>query len=59
MEVLMGRPRFVGFDVHSETISKAVAEPDGEVRSVGVIPNRPESVARMVRKLGASPDLRV
>jgi transposase len=59
MEVLMGRPRFVGLDVHAETISVAVAEPDGQVRSLGVIPNRPESVARMVRKLGATADLRV
>jgi hypothetical protein len=32
--------RFVGLDVHAETIAVAVAEKDGEVRSLGVIPNR-------------------
>jgi hypothetical protein len=31
--------RFVGLDVHAETIAVAVAEPDGEVRFVGVIPH--------------------
>jgi transposase len=34
--------RFLGFDVHAETISVAIAEPDGEVRSPGTIPNRLE-----------------
>jgi transposase len=44
--------RFVGLDVHAETIAVAVAEPNGEVRSLGTIPNREESVRRLVRKLG-------
>src|SRR4051812_43697694 len=30
----------------------AVAEPGGEVRSLGVIPNRPESIRKAVAKLG-------
>lgn len=29
--------RFIGLDVHAETIAVAVAEPNGEVRSLGVI----------------------
>jgi transposase len=45
--------RFVGLDVHADTIAIAVAEGDAEARSVGVIPNRPESVSRLVKKLGA------
>src|SRR5207245_10438896 len=51
--------RFVGLDVHAETIAVAVAEPSGEVRSLGVVPNRPEAVRKLVRKLGPPPSLRV
>jgi transposase len=43
--------RFVGLDVHAETIAVAVAEVGGEVRSLGTIPNREESVKRLVKKL--------
>ena len=32
--------RFLGLDVHAETITIAVAEPDGSVRSLGTIANR-------------------
>jgi transposase len=39
-------------DVHAETIAVAVAEPGGEVRSLGIIPNRQESVRKMIGKLG-------
>jgi len=48
----MKNVRFVGLDVHAETIAVAVAESGGEVRSLGTIPNRFESVARLIRKLG-------
>jgi transposase len=51
--------RYVGLDVHAESIAVAVAEADGEVRALGEIPNRPESVARLIRKLGPSERLRV
>lgn len=44
---------FVGLDVHAETIAVAAAEAGGgEVRSLGVIANRPGSVSRLIRKLG-------
>src|SRR6266566_6645850 len=46
----MKRVRFVGLDVHAETIAVAVAETDGEVRSLGVIPNRVESIRKLVKK---------
>ena len=31
--------RFLGLDVHAETIAVAVAEPDGVFRSLGTIAN--------------------
>jgi transposase len=49
--------RFVGLDVHAETIAVAVAE-KGDVRSIGVIPNRPEAIRKLVRKLGPAKDLK-
>ena len=48
----MKKVRFLGLDVHADTIAVAVAEPDGEVRSLGIIPNREESVGKLVKKLG-------
>ena len=44
--------RFLGLDVHAETIAVAVAEPDGEVRSLGTIVNRAEAIRKLVKKLG-------
>ena len=55
----MSNVRFIGLDVHAETIAVAVAEPDGEVRLVGVIPNRPESTRKLVKKLGPAERSRV
>ena len=51
--------RFLGLDVHAETIAVAIAEQDGEVRSLGTIPNRAESIRKMIRKLGPAEKLRV
>jgi transposase len=48
----MKKVRFLGLDVHAETIAVAVSEPDGEVRSFGIIPNREESLRKLVKKLG-------
>lgn len=55
----MRNVRFVGLDVHAETIAVAVAEPRGEVRSLGMIPNRREAVRRLIGKLGKAEQLRV
>jgi transposase len=52
------RIKFVGLDVHAETIAVAVAEQDGEIRSLGVIPNREESIRKLVKKLGPVEQLR-
>jgi transposase len=48
--------RFLGLDVHAETIAVAVAEPDGEVRSLGTIPNAP--IRKLIKKLGPTDKLR-
>src|SRR5262249_37694510 len=54
----MSKIRFIGLDVHADTISVAIAEPDnGEVRSLGVILNQPEQVRKLMRKLGPAEDL--
>jgi hypothetical protein len=50
--------RFLGLDVHAETIAVAVAEPEGEVRSMGTIPNRAESIRKLIKKLGPAGKLR-
>ncbi|NIP18476.1 MAG: IS110 family transposase [Xanthomonadales bacterium] len=55
----MKNVRWVGLDVHAETLAVAVAEPAGEVRSLGVMPNRPESIRKLVKKLGPPAQLRV
>jgi len=50
----------VGLDVHAETIAVVVAEADGgEVRSLGVIRNRPGSVSKLIRKLGKPEAMKV
>jgi transposase len=49
----MSKVRFVGLDVHAGTMAVAVAEGGGaEVRSFGTIPNRPESVRKLIGKRG-------
>ena len=51
--------RHVGLDVDSEKLAVAVAEPDGEVRSLGAIPYSADAVRRLVRSLGPARRLRV
>jgi transposase len=48
---MKNKVRFLGLDVHAETIAAAIAEPDGEVRSLGTIANRAESIRKLVKKL--------
>jgi transposase len=55
---MRNKVRFLGLDVHAETIAVAVAEPEGEVRSLGTIPNRAESIRKLIRKLGPADQLR-
>jgi len=55
---MQNKVRFLCLDVHADTIAVAIAEPDGEVRSLGMIANRAESIRKMVKKLGAADQLR-
>ena len=54
----MSKVRVIGLDVHADTIAVAVAELEGEVRSMGVIPNRLESVRKLIHKVGPAEQLR-
>jgi transposase len=51
---LMNAIMYVGLDVHKATVSVAVAEGrrGGEVRHVGVFSNRPDHIAKLVKRLG-------
>jgi len=44
---------FIGMDVHKATISISIAEDgrDGPVRFLGVIPNAPDEIAKMAKRL--------
>ena len=54
----MKKVRWVGLDVHADSIAVAVAEPTGEVRSLGQIPNRPESIRKLMKKVGPADAVR-
>ena len=51
--------RYVGLDVHKDTIAAAVCEADGSACSLGTLPNDPDAIARLMRKLGPAEALRV
>ena len=49
----MSTLRYVGLDVHKETIAVAICESgDAPVRSLGTIPNAPPAVTQLLRRLG-------
>jgi len=52
---------YVGLDVHKETIAVAVArvDPPAQIEELGTIPNRPESIRRLMEKLTSRYPLRV
>jgi hypothetical protein len=59
-ESVMGNcTRYLVLDVHAETITAAIAEERGRVRTLGRFPNRPEAVRKLIEKLGGSKNLKV
>ncbi len=57
--VMKKSTRFVGMDVHADSIAVAVAEAGGEVRSLGIIANKPESVRKVLKRVGPARSLKV
>jgi len=51
--------RYLGLDVHADTIAVAICEGRGEGRSLGTIPNRPEAIRKLVKRLEPVSTLRV
>jgi transposase len=54
----MTNVRFIGLDVHADTIAVAVAESSGETRDLGVIPNSADAIRKLIKKLGPVEQLR-
>jgi hypothetical protein len=50
--------RYVGMDVHAETIAIAMVDEDGAERDVEAIPNRPEAIRKCLKRLGPPDELR-
>lgn len=59
MKDTMTAVTFVGLDTHKDTIAAAVARVGQEPESLGVMPNTPEAVAKLMRRLGPAKSLRV
>jgi transposase len=51
--------RYVGLDVHADSIAVAICEGRGEARSLGKIPNRPGSILKLVKRLEPVSTMRV
>lgn len=51
--------RYVGLDVHAQTIAVAMAEGRGEIRSMGTIPNTVGSVKKLMKRLEPLSTVRV
>lgn len=56
---MMKSTRYVGLDVHADTIAAAVGEGQGQARSLGQFPNRPDAVRRFIEQLGGPEGLKV
>jgi transposase len=56
----MSNIKYVGLDVHAESIAVAVADSDGgEVRALGMIPNERGAIRKALKKVGEFSELKV
>ena len=53
-----GDIRYLGLDVHADTIACAVADSGGEVLDLGIIPNTDNAVARLLKRVGREGEVR-
>jgi len=56
---MMKSTRYVGLDVHGETIAAAMGDGYGKARSLGQFPNRAEAVRKFIDQLGGPDGLKV
>lgn len=56
--VMKEKARFLGLDVHVDTMAVVIAGPDGAVRSLGRAPNHAEFIRKLVKNLGSPEHLR-
>lgn len=56
---MMKSTRYVGLDVHADTIAAAIGEGQGQVRSLGQFPNRSNAIRRFIEQLGGPEALKV
>jgi len=50
-QVMKKFSKYVGLDVHQQTVAVAIADTAGEVRYLGEIVNTPEAIAKLVGQL--------
>src|SRR5437899_9245386 len=53
------RTRFLGLDVHKQTIAAAICEDGGRPAPFGTIPNDPAAIRRLVRALTSKDPIRL
>jgi transposase len=56
---MMKTTRYVGLDVHAQTIAAAMGTGYGKTQSLGQFPNRPEAVRKFIEQVGGSVGLKV
>jgi transposase len=56
---MVQRTRFLGLDVHKDTIAAAICEETGRAQSYGTIANDPAAIRKLVRAVGGGKAVRL